>query len=63
MGPDDLRTVGRRVKRRRAALDADVELLHRLVRDARASGMSLRKIAAESGLSYGRIFQVTKEND
>ncbi len=60
---DDLRTVGRRVKRRRAALDADVELLHRLVREARAEGRSLRQIAAESGLSFGRIFQVTKEQE
>jgi len=57
---DDLRTVGRRVKRRRTALDADMELLHRLVREARASGLTLREIARQSGLSFGRIHQLTK---
>lgn len=56
-----LQTVGRRVKRRRSALESDTILLHQLVREARASGVTLRRIAELSGLSFGRVYQLTKE--
>ncbi len=58
---NELEKVGRRVKRRRIALNSDVELLHHLVRKARSEGVSLRGIAERSGLSFGRVHQLTKE--
>lgn len=51
----------RRYWRRRGALrDATIEL-QADVRAARAAGMTLRAIAAATGLSFARIHQLTKE--
>jgi hypothetical protein len=60
---DELRALGRRYQRRRAAVEADQRLLHQKVREARAAGLPLRRIAELSGLSFGRIHQLTKETD
>ena len=35
--------------------------LYALIREARASGMSLREIAKASGLTFARIHQITRD--
>lgn len=57
----DLNLIGSRLARHRAAVDADVLELHARVREARATGLPLRRIAALSGLSFARIAQIEKE--
>jgi hypothetical protein len=37
--------------------------LYVLIREARASGMSLREIARETGLTFARIHQITRPTD
>lgn len=61
MSPADLSTLRVRARsyhRRVAAIDAERVELYRLIREARAAGVSLRAIAEASGLTFGRISQI-----
>ena len=60
---DQLQELGERYEAARLAMEDAQRQLHALVREARATGMTLRRIGELSGLSYGRIFQLTKGED
>lgn len=57
----ELQTVARRYQRRVSAVESDRVILYELIRRARADGHSLRACARATGLSFGRIEQITKE--
>lgn len=46
-----------------AALDAALQEVKDAALEARADGQSLRAIAAELGVSYARVFQITKGDE
>ncbi len=55
-----LQETGRRYQRRRLAVEQTYAELVPLIREARKT-MSLRAIAAQTGLSFARIHQIEKE--
>jgi len=57
----DLERVGRLYQKRRRDLDATKSELAPLIREARKDGMTLRRIASLTGLSYARVYQIEKE--
>lgn len=57
----ELRATARRWQRHRDALEADTQARDALIRRARAEGLTLRRIAELSGVTFGRVFQLTKE--
>lgn len=57
----ELEIAARRYQRQRAAADRSYAALVPLILEARSSGMSLRAVAAVTGLSWGRIHQIEKE--
>ena len=57
---DELRRVGQRHQRQRRAVEATYRELVPLILEARHSGLSLRAIATETGLSFARIHQIEK---
>lgn len=61
-GPEvSLAKVARRYARQRRAAQATQTDLVPLILEARNSGLTLRDIAAQTGLSYARIHQIEKE--
>lgn len=60
---NEVRRIGRRFQRQKKALEATHEELAGAIVEARRGGATLRAIAAATGLSYARIFQLTKEKD
>lgn len=61
-GPEvSLAKVARRYARQRRAADATKAELVPLILAARHSGLTLRDVAAQTGLSYARIHQIEQE--
>ena len=58
---DELQKAARRYQRQRQATAASYAVLVPLIREARARGLTLRTIAAMTGLSFARIHQIEKE--
>ena len=59
---DDLEKTARRYQKQRAATAATYAELVPLIREARKS-QTLRAIAAVTGLSFARIYQIEKEDN
>ena len=58
---EELRELGGRYEAARLAYEELQRQLHAKVREARASGMTVRRVADLAGISYGRVHQLTKE--
>jgi molybdate-binding protein len=58
----ELEKVGRRYARQRAAVELTHRELVEQILAARAAGVTLRDVAAKSGLSFARIHQIEKES-
>lgn len=57
---DDLERTARLYQRRRSATEEAYADLLPLIHEARRSGATLRAIAAKTGLSFARIYQIVK---
>lgn len=58
-----LRKVGARIRKAQASLDETQQAREDAIREADDAGMTRRAIAADVGVSYGRVEQILKQRE
>lgn len=57
---EELRSQARRYAKKMTAIEADREKVYAMIRERRAGGASLRELADDTGVSFGRIQQIVR---